>query len=790
MLGATGRLAGRQDVGAARELQARGLLRNFWHGARGFWGKYGTPLSWGLSAALAVIIVLNLATAYGMNVWHRVIFDALQSKEADTVLSLSALYLPLLAGSVLLSVVQLCARMTLQRRWRAWLNDRLIARWLDRSRHYHLNLAGGGGGAGKNPEYRIADDVRIATEAPIEFAIGAATAVLSAATFIVVLWTIGGALTVHVGDATLTIPGFLVIAAVIYAMGATGTMFVIGRRLVTVSESKNQAEAEYRYLLTRVRENAEGIALLKGEDEERRGVGTSFATVLHAWRDVCIQSMRTTIVSQTSGYIAPILPIILCAPKFLDDAMTLGEVMQAASAFAIVQSAPNWLVDNYPRLADWAASARRVASLQASLTMLEQTELRRCSRIDHREGTSAALSMRDTSVSLDDGTPLIAGADLVVMPGEKVLLMGDSGTGKSTLARACAGVWPWGEGEVEIQAGARLLVLPQRPYVPMGTLRRAVTYPDAANSRTVAEITRVLEKVELGHLADRLDEDAPWDQTLSGGEKQRLAFARLFLHRPGIVVLDEATAALDPAGQDRLMALLSEELAHATVLSIGHRPELARFHQRKIVLRRGRDGAKLVSEVVRPSPFKPKPAGIPPPQRTCGDERNEQRMARQQNIGRLPMTIHSIAICASATVLASALMVIPQPAQALTMKECSAKYQAAKTGGTLAGQSWRDFRKAQCGADATAAAPAATTPAATTPAAPPTAAPAAAKPPGNAVFPTAVSPKYSSEAAGKARMHTCLDQYNANKATNANGGLRWIQKGGGYYSECTKQLKG
>ena len=189
------------------------------------------------------------------------------------------------------------------------------------------------------------------------------TAVLSAATFIVVLWTIGGALTVHLGGMVITIPGFLVVAAVIYAVVASGSMVVIGRRFITVSENKNQAEAEYRYVLTRLRENGESIALLQGEDEERSGVDKSFKTVLRAWRDICIQNMRTTIVSQTSGYIAPILPIILCAPKFLDGSMTLGEVMQAASAFTIVQGAFNWLVDNYPRLADWTASARRVASL-------------------------------------------------------------------------------------------------------------------------------------------------------------------------------------------------------------------------------------------------------------------------------------------------------------------------------------------------------------------------------------------------------------------------------------------
>jgi vitamin B12/bleomycin/antimicrobial peptide transport system ATP-binding/permease protein len=242
------------------------MLQSFWKSARGFCGRAGRRVSWILSGTILAIVLLNLIASYGMNVWYRVIFDALQTRDADTVLLLSALYVPLLAASVFLSVAQICARMTMQRRWREWLNNLLLDRWLNNGRYFQLNFVGG---AHKNAEYRIADDVRIATEAPVDFVTGVTTAVLSAATFIVVLWTIGGSFTVHIYHMAITIPGFLVIAAVIYAVLASGIMVVIGYRLVTVSENKNQAEAEYRYVLTRLRDNGESIALLQGEDEER-----------------------------------------------------------------------------------------------------------------------------------------------------------------------------------------------------------------------------------------------------------------------------------------------------------------------------------------------------------------------------------------------------------------------------------------------------------------------------------------------------------------------------------------
>ena len=356
-----------------------------------------------------------------MNLWNRVIFDALERRDAETVLFCSVVYFPLFAASVGLVVAQVYARMTIQRRWRAWLNNHLLDRWLTNGRYYQLNLVGGDHA---NPEYRIADDVRMATEAPIDFATGVTNAVLSAITFIGVLWTIGGSLTITAFGSSITIPGFLVLTAVIYAVVASGSMVIIGRGFVAVSENKNQAEAEYRYVLTRLREHGESIAVLGGEAEERSAIDRSMTAVLRRWREVCVQTMRTTVVSQTSGYVAWVLPIILCAPKFLDGSMTLGQVMQAASAFTIVQSAFNWLVDNYPRLSDWTASASRVSSLMVSLDALEHAE-QGIDRIERGQSADAALRLGHLSVTLEDGTVVVKDAEVVIARGERVLVAGE-----------------------------------------------------------------------------------------------------------------------------------------------------------------------------------------------------------------------------------------------------------------------------------------------------------------------------------------------------------------------------
>lgn len=580
----------------AEKARKKYLLKRFWISARGFWSRRGDGLAWPFSIGLLVMIGINVAFQYGVNVWNRGIFDAIEKRDASTVYFLASIFPPLVLGSVLIVTSQVCVRMRIQRRWRSWLTKVLVSRWIANGRYYQLNLIDGDH---QNPEARLSEDMRIATEAPVDFVAGVIAAFVSASTFIVVLWTIGGALTLPIGGVWITIPGFLVVAAVIYALITSSSIAWIGRNFVKVSEVKNQLEAEFRYTLTRVRENGESIALLGGEEEERSDLDSRFRNVRHQWKRMAQQYMRTTVVSHGSMLIAPVVPVLLCAPKFLDGSMSLGQVMQAASAFTIVQSAFGWLVDNYPRLADWNACARRVASLMMSLDGLERAEqsdtLGRIVR-GETEGETM-LSLKDVSVSLGDGTAVVKETDVEIGPGERVLVAGESGSGKSTLVRAIAGLWPWGGGSVSFRAGSRLFMLPQRPYIPSGTLRRAVCYPQAAESWTADEIGAALDKVGLGHLKDKVEEEAPWDQTLSGGEKQRLTFARLLLNDPDIIVMDEATAALDEKSQDRMMQTVIDELPDATIISVAHRAELEAFHSRKITLERREGGAKLVSDI-------------------------------------------------------------------------------------------------------------------------------------------------------------------------------------------------
>ena len=583
-------------------LERRRLFARFWKAASGFWTGVRRREAWFLTLTLLAIILGQLFVQYRLNVWNRQIFDALEKRDISLVGSLALLFVPLALAAVAFNVGSVWGRLTTQRAWRAWLTDYQIDRWLKNGRYYQLNLVKG---QHENPEFRIADDTRIATESPVDFAFGVTTAILTAITFISVLWAVGGAISFEWNGRTIEIPGYLVFVAVIYSIITTTAMLFIGRRFVQVAEDKNQAEAEFRYAATRLRENGESIALLGGEPEERSGLSVALGNVIARWRELCGQYLRTTVVSYGNFVLAPVIPIILCAPKYLAGTMSLGEVMQAATAFVTVQQSFNWLVENYPRLADWTASANRVAGLIVSLDRLERAEKPGAGHIVRsEEGSKVSLELRGLAVNLDDGTAVVGETRVSIDRGERVLVVGESGAGKSTLIRAIAGLWPWGEGEILIRKGAKLFFMPQRPYVPIGSLKHAVAYPNPTDSLDDEEVKRALRDAELGHLVDRIHEEVPWERTLSGGEQQRLTFAQLFIQAPDIIVMDEATSALDGDAQETLMERITQRLPDAAMISVGHRPELEAFHNRRLVLARRKDGARLVAdEVLTPATF-------------------------------------------------------------------------------------------------------------------------------------------------------------------------------------------
>jgi vitamin B12/bleomycin/antimicrobial peptide transport system ATP-binding/permease protein len=572
--------------------QLKSLTQRFWHTAKDFWTGDQRRIARIMTATLVALVIIQLVIAYQLNVWNRNLFDALEKKDGAAVLRLAMIFVPLAAGGIVIAVSIVYARMRLQRRWRAWLTEAVGDRWLNKGRYYQLNFIGGDHA---NPEYRLAEDMRVSTEAPVDLATGVLTAVLTAATFIGVLWFVGGAITIDWGG-EITIPGYLVIAVVVYCAIITTSMMFIARSFIPVAEAKNQAEAEFRYALTRLRENGESIAILGGEEEERAGLAKLLAAVITAWARMAGQYMRTMAVSHGNFVIASVIPVILCAPKYLAGSMTLGEVMQAAAAFIQVQHAFNWIVDNYPKIAEWTASARRVSGLMVSLDHLDKLEADgTISAINRIEAEGPAMSLRNLSVALSTGKVVIDDADVNVELGERVLLAGESGSGKSTLVRAIAGLWPWGEGEIVTRPGTRLFLMPQKPYLPLGTLRRAATYPMSSDEVDEEVLLQAMADVGLEHLADRLDEEnVRWSDILSGGEQQRLGLVRLLLHKPDIVIMDESTSALDPEGQAKVFERLSERLPKTAVISVGHRLELEAFHDRKLNLVRHEGGAQLV----------------------------------------------------------------------------------------------------------------------------------------------------------------------------------------------------
>ena len=565
--------------------------RYFLSRALGFWTGPERRTAWLWTGAALLLLLANLAVNVGINRWNKWFFDALEAKDGTTLRLALITIVALVAAGAAFAVGMVRCRMTLQVKWRQWVTEVLLKRWLSDQRYYRLAITDE---EQLNPEYRMADDVRMATEPVVEFAAGFVNALLSAIAFVSILFVVGGGIALPIGGSSVWIPGYLAIAAVLYAACVSLLTYLIGNPLVDRVAAKNEAEAQFRYELTRVRENAESIALIKGADDERDRLTETYADAVKRWMHVVSQNCHLTWILNSNSFFAPIVPLLLSAPKYLAGEMTLGSVMQAAAAFTAVLTALNWFAENFIRLAEWSASARRVQELDLALDEMDD-EGDGAVGIAIENGSDENIQLEDLSIVHRDGRVVIDDADITIKPGERVLLGGESGSGKSTLIRAIAGLWPWGEGRILLPPGAKVAFIPQRPYVPLGTLQDALAYPVEGALLSPDKAQAVLKDVGLGYLRNKLTaEDERWDQILSGGERQRIAFGRLLISEPDIIIMDEATAALDIDSEFRLMTLLFERLPKATIISVGHRPGLQELHSRLLTLQRRPSGGRII----------------------------------------------------------------------------------------------------------------------------------------------------------------------------------------------------
>jgi vitamin B12/bleomycin/antimicrobial peptide transport system ATP-binding/permease protein len=555
-----------------------------------FWSGSERSTAWFWTLGALGLIFANLAVNVGINRWNKSFFDALEKKDGSALFSSIATITILIAVGAGFAVAMVRCRMTLQVKWRQWLTGDVLNKWLSEQRYYRLAVTDENQ---INPEYRIADDLRMASEPVVEFVIGFVNALLVAVTFVGILFWVGGSITIELGGTSIWIPGYIAIAAIVYAVGTSALTYLIGSPLVERVASKNEGEAQFRYELTRVRENSESIALINGAEDEGKRLNETFAVVADRWINVIRQHCQLTWLLNGNAFFAPILPVLLATPKYLAGELTLGSVMQLAAAFTAVLAALNWFADNFIRLAEWSASANRVDGLYNALDEMDDDNARTASIVIENTSTGH-VQLSNLSISHRDGRVVIDDADITVLPGERVLLGGESGSGKSTLIRAIAGLWPWGEGRIILPASAKLAFVPQRPYIPLGTLRDALAYPVEGSTLSDERALTVLKDVGLFYLAPKLDlAEERWDQTLSGGERQRVAFARLLLERPTVIIMDEATAALDIDSEYRLLTLLFEQFPEATIFSVGHRPGLQELHSRLLTLQRHATGGRI-----------------------------------------------------------------------------------------------------------------------------------------------------------------------------------------------------
>lgn len=544
-------------------------------------------------ALLAAVIVIELAIVaitVLINQWNNRFYNALQERNWDSFVFELLLFCALAAAYILLAVYQLYLNQWLQIRWRRWMTDQYLLHWLEGSNHYRMQLLGD---AADNPDQRIADDINLFIDRGLTIGLGLLNSVVTLGSFVAILWGLSEQAPLHIGGTPVTIPGYLVWAALLYAAVGTALTHLIGRPLIGLNFRQQRYEADFRFNLVRVRESGEQIALLGGETAERARLLDRFAALMGNWYAIMSRQKKLTFFTAGFNQVSTIFPFVVVSPAYFAGAVNLGGLMQTASAFGSVQQALSFFVTSYRSLAEWKAVVDRLAGFDASIAagraLATGTDTIALASRDNAGGIAAER----LDVRLPGGTALVAAHDLMLPAGGRVLVNGPSGSGKSTLFRALAGVWPFGDGTVAVPAGSRVMVLPQRPYLPVGTLAAAVCYPALPDAFSRERIAEVLAAVGLGALTGRLDEEAHWGRTLSLGEQQRVAVARAILQEPDYLLLDEATASLDETSEAALYGLLREKLPGAALISIGHRSTLDALHDRKLVLERDGDGHRL-----------------------------------------------------------------------------------------------------------------------------------------------------------------------------------------------------